>query len=83
MIYVKKLNSQPDVLSILVLDDERDAFAWHAGTVHETRTKVVPYKREVQPRLYTCTSQVDGERGTVGDLEIQIKFNPFPPKTHL
>ena len=74
MICVKQLNSQPDVFSILVLDDERDSFARHAGTVHETRTKVVPYKREVQARLYTRTSQIDGERGTVGDLEIQTKL---------
>lgn len=74
---VKQLNSQPDVLSILVLDDERGLFARHAGTVHKTRTKVVPYKREVQPWLYTRTSQIDGERRTVGDLEIHTKLKSY------
>lgn len=77
MIYVKQLNSQPDVFGILVLDDERDSFPRHSGTVHETRTKVVPYKREVQPRLYTRTSQIDGKRGTVGDLEIHTKLKTY------
>ena len=73
MIYVEQLNSQPDILSILVLDDEFGSFERHAGTVQETRTKVVPYKREVQPWLHTRTSQIDGECRTVGDLEIHTK----------
>ena len=68
MIRVKQLNSQPDVFSVLVLDDERGSFERHSGTVQETRAKVVPYKREVQSWLHTRTSQIDGERGTIGDL---------------
>ena len=77
MIYVKQINNQPDVLSILILDDQCGSFERHAGTVQETRTKVVPYKREVQPWLHTCTSQIDGECGTVGDLEIHAKLKSY------
>ena len=67
---MKQVNSQPDILSILVLDDECGSFKRHSGAVQETRTKVVSHKREVQPWLYTRTSQIDGKCGTVGDLEI-------------
>ena len=31
----------------------------------------MPYKREVQPRLDTSTGQVNGERGTIGDLQTE------------
>ena len=64
-------NNQPDVFSVLVLDDQRCSFEWHARTVQETRAKIVPYKREVQPRLDTSTGQVNGERGTIGDLQTE------------
>lgn len=76
-IYMKQHKSQPNVLSILVLDDECSSFERHSGTVQETRTKVVPYKREVQPWLHTRTSQIDGERGTVGDLETHTKLKSY------
>lgn len=42
---MKQHKSQPNVLSILVLDDECGSFERHSGTVQETRTKVVPYER--------------------------------------
>ena len=61
----------PDIFSVLILDDKCCSFEWHARTVQETRTKVMPHKREVQTRLYTRASQVNSERRTIGDLQIQ------------
>ncbi len=68
-IYVKQLNTLPDIFSIFVLDDERGSFKWHSSTVQETRAKVMSYKREVQSWLHTRAGQIDGERRTIGDLQ--------------
>lgn len=83
MIYVKQLNGEPEVFSILVLDDERGSLERHSGTVQETRAKVVPYKREVQPWLHTRTSQIDGERGAVSDLKIHTTIKVIPKMAYI
>lgn len=80
---MQQLKSQPDVLCILILDVECGSLKRHAGTVQETGTKVVPYKRELQPWLHTRTSQIDGESGTVGDLEIRTKSQVKPKMNHI
>lgn len=63
--------NKPDFFIVLVPDNKYSFLEWHARTVQEARTKLVPFKGKMQPRLDTSAGKINGERGTVRDLQIK------------